>query len=163
MSGPALTLSVFPILFGPVLSSVCRAAGDQTCEVLSGTASHSDEPSAISGIPQPEVNAAVRTAHGGQRVCIAAEDHSAKIWSAATGECLATLAGRGEKFIFEYAFFSTDCVLIFSGGTWHKRIWSAASGQCLRTHPDWRWQRMVERRSGCQLKHVCCALAQTGR
>ena len=38
-----------------------------------------------------------------------------------------------ERFMFEYAFFSTDCVLIFSGGTWHKRIWSAASGQCLRT------------------------------
>ena len=67
-----------------------------------------------------------------------------------------------ERFMFEYAFFSTDCVLIFSGGTWHKRIWSAASGQCLRTHPDWRWQRMVERRPGCQLKHVVHLLKQDG-
>ena len=116
MSGPALTLSVFPILFGPVLSSVYRAAGDQTCEVLSGTASHSDEPSAISGIPQPEVNAAVRTAHGGQRVCTAAEDHSAKIWSAATGECLATLADRGEVYVRIRFLLNRLCADLF---WWH--------------------------------------------
>ena len=62
----------------------------------------------------------------------ASHDGTAKVWSAASGECLRTLQGH-EDDVYSVAL-SQDVERVATAsedGT--AKVWSAASGECLRT------------------------------
>eukprot|EP01047_Picozoa_sp_COSAG01_P127902 COSAG01_NODE_57202_length_313_cov_2.490654_1_plen_88_part_10 len=75
-----------------------------------------------------------------------AQEHDARIlhetlrvWSAATGECVQTLAGHSGRVLS--AQFSPDGQNIVSASDDETvRVWSAATGECVQTlagHSDW--------------------------
>ena len=66
-------------------------------------------------------------------ILTASIDGSAKIWSAAAGQCLQTFAGHDG--VVRSAVFSPDCDRILTASNGSAKIWSAATGQCLQTFP----------------------------
>eukprot|EP00450_Noctiluca_scintillans_P002114 CAMPEP_0194499632 /NCGR_PEP_ID=MMETSP0253-20130528/15882_1 /TAXON_ID=2966 /ORGANISM="Noctiluca scintillans" /LENGTH=220 /DNA_ID=CAMNT_0039341401 /DNA_START=78 /DNA_END=736 /DNA_ORIENTATION=+ len=66
------------------------------------------------------------------RVLTASLDYTAKVWSAASEECLLTL--RGHSSIVNSAVFSPDGQQVLTA-SFDKtaKVWSAASGECLLT------------------------------
>ena len=75
----------------------------------------------------------------GQQVLTASMDKTAKVWSAASGECLRTLMGHTGRV--KSAVFSPDGQQVLTASNDETAIvWSAASGACLLTlmgHEDW--------------------------
>ena len=66
------------------------------------------------------------------RVLTASFDHTAKVWSAASGECLLSLRGHGGKV--RAAVFSADGQQVLTASDDNTaKVWSAASGECLVT------------------------------
>ena len=66
------------------------------------------------------------------RLLTASDDNTAKVWPAASGECLLTLEGHTGSVLS--AVFSADGQQVLTAsrdGT--AKVWSAASGECLRT------------------------------
>ncbi|WP_224364956.1 NACHT and WD40 repeat domain-containing protein [Hyalangium versicolor] len=68
----------------------------------------------------------------GRRLLSGSEDHSLKIWDAASGQCLLTLSGHA--FAVLDCAWSPDSRRILSG-SYDKtlKVWDASSGQCLLT------------------------------
>ena len=66
------------------------------------------------------------------RLLTASQDGTAKVWSAASGECLRTL--KGYTGFVNSAVFSPDGQQVLTA-SFDKtaKVWSAASGECLRT------------------------------
>ena len=73
------------------------------------------------------------------RLLTASQDNTAKVWSAASGECLRTLQGHSQAVIS--AVFSADGQQVLTASYDNTaKVWSAASGKCLRTlqgHSQW--------------------------
>ena len=66
------------------------------------------------------------------RSLTASDDRTAKVWSAASGECLLTLMGHEDYF--NSAVFSPDGQqLLTASDDKTAKVWSAASGECLLT------------------------------
>ena len=77
------------------------------------------------------VNSAVFSPDG-QQVLTASSDGAAKVWSAASGECLLTLMGH--EYRVYSAVFSPDGQQVLTASVDKTaKVWSAASGECLRT------------------------------
>jgi WD40 repeat protein len=68
----------------------------------------------------------------GQRVVTSSNDHTARIWDAATGKLLATLEGHGDGL--RSAAFSPDGQRVVTGSADHTaRLWDATTGKLLAT------------------------------
>eukprot|EP01047_Picozoa_sp_COSAG01_P102157 COSAG01_NODE_31786_length_591_cov_1.510163_1_plen_188_part_10 len=81
------------------------------------------------------IMATVRSAQfslDGQNIVSASSDKTVRVWSAATGECVQTLAGHS-SWVFS-AQFSPDGQNIVSA-SWDRtvRVWRAATGECVQT------------------------------
>ena len=72
------------------------------------------------------------------RVLTTSRDRTAKVWLAASGECLLTLQGHGEAVLS--AVFSPDGQQVLTA-SWDctAKVWAAASGECLLTLQGSRW------------------------
>lgn len=65
------------------------------------------------------------------RIATTSEDQTAKIWCAATGECLRTLVGHAGH-VFSAAFSPDGERLVTGSEDQTAKIWSTATGECLR-------------------------------
>ena len=66
------------------------------------------------------------------RLLTASRDETAKVWSAASGECLVTLCGhKGD--VYSAVFSADGQQVLTASGDGTSKAWSAASGECLRT------------------------------
>ncbi|CAM1503379.1 Fc.00g081550.m01.CDS01 [Cosmosporella sp. VM-42] len=101
---------------------------------------------------EPDWNACLQTLEGhsdwvnsvafsadGQRLASGSDDHTIKVWDAATGACLQTLEGHSSSV--NSVAFSADGQRLASGSYDRTtKVWDAATGACLQTlegHSDW--------------------------
>ena len=68
----------------------------------------------------------------GQRVVTASDDKTARLWDAATGQALATLAGH-EGPVWAAAFSPDGQRVVTASADRTARLWNAATGQALHT------------------------------
>ena len=66
------------------------------------------------------------------RLLTASFDKTAKVWSAASGECLLTLEGH-TGFVRSAVFSPDGQQVLTASDDKTAKVWSAASGECLRT------------------------------
>merc|ERR1712039_795302 len=82
----------------------------------------------------------------GQEVLTASLDRTAKLWSAASGECLRTFEGH-EASVRSAVFSPDGQEVLTASGDRTAKLWSAASGECLRTfegHRAWVWSAVFD-------------------
>ena len=73
------------------------------------------------------------------RLLTASDDEAAKVWSAASGECLLTLMGH-DDYVNSAVFSADGQQLLTASDDPTAKVWSAASGECLLTlmgHEDY--------------------------
>ena len=69
----------------------------------------------------------------------ASGDGTAKVWSAATGECLVTLSGHS-SFVKSAVSSADGQQVLTASGDRTAKVWSTASGECVLTfegHRNW--------------------------
>ncbi|MEO1392804.1 MAG: NB-ARC domain-containing protein [Cyanobacteria bacterium J06634_5] len=77
------------------------------------------------------------------RIASASDDHTIRLWDAATGQCLTTLVGH-TNWVRTVAFSSHGGILASSGDDCTIRIWNTASGFCLASlNQSTHWIRSV--------------------
>ncbi|HSR99178.1 MAG TPA: WD40 repeat domain-containing protein, partial [Kofleriaceae bacterium] len=83
-----------------------------------------------------------RYSSDGELIVTAAEDQTARVWSAATGRLLATLRGHQGFRVFSVDIDSTGTRVVTAGEDKTARIWDARTGRSIAVlagHADWVW------------------------
>ncbi|RYP27056.1 hypothetical protein DL767_007830 [Monosporascus sp. MG133] len=121
------TVKVWDATTGAYLSTVA-GHGDLTLSV----AFSSDGSRVASGSSDGALTLSVAFSPDGSRVASGSSDGSIKVWDAATGVCLSTLAGHGHEVCS--VTFSPDGSRLASGsGDGTVKVWDAATGAYLLT------------------------------
>jgi len=68
----------------------------------------------------------------GARLLTGSRDHTAKLWDAATGDCIRTFAGHTDG-VYSVAFSPDGTQVLTGSSDSTAKLWDAASGECIRT------------------------------
>eukprot|EP01047_Picozoa_sp_COSAG01_P054371 COSAG01_NODE_5934_length_3945_cov_2.537181_2_plen_91_part_01 len=69
---------------------------------------------------------------GSPSIVSASADNTVRVWSAATGECVQTLAGHSSA-VFSAQFSPDGQNIVSASDDKTVRVWSVATGECVQT------------------------------